>query len=157
MTVVEEQKLKKCPFCQFVNVYEDIITHHIKFTDDAAHTGIEVDNLDKSSYVIAESKPKPSQYGPYIRTEDLPLPWINCLWCGYRDKIAFDLSLHFLEEHLEELLAIPITRRERLAAKTLSGDWFARFESPMEYRLDKALGMAWQTEVRLTGGLGNGR
>jgi hypothetical protein len=41
-------------------------------------------------------------------------------------------------------MSIPITRRERLAAKALFGDWFSRFESPMEYRLDKALGMAYE-------------
>jgi hypothetical protein len=121
-----------------------MITHHIKFTDDADHIAVDIEKLDKSSYVIVETNPKPSQYGPYIKTEDLPLPWIYCLWCSYRDKIAFDLSLHFLEEHKEELLAIPITRRERLAAKALSGDWYTRFESPMEYRLDKAVGFAQQ-------------
>ena len=74
----------------------------------------------------------------------LKLPWNKCLWCNYRDKIEFDLSLHFLEEHRDKLLAIPITRRERSAPKALSPDWFTRFEDPMEYRLDKAVTMAKQ-------------
>ena len=39
-------------------------------------------------------------------------------------------------------MTIPITRQERLAAKVLSGDWFAKFERPMEFRLDKAVKMA---------------
>lgn len=110
--------LLKCPFCDFRNIYENTITHHIRWTGDAAHTGMHINKLDKSSYVVAE-KPKGSPYGQYFSRENLPLPWINCLWCDYRDKIAFDLSLHFLEEHKEELMAIPITRRERLASKVL--------------------------------------
>lgn len=83
-----------------------------------------------------------SGYGPYISKDALRLPWINCLWCDYRDKIEFDLSLHFLEKHKKELLAIPITRQERVAVKILSGDPFAFLEGPMEYRLDKAVAMA---------------
>jgi hypothetical protein len=69
------------------------------------------------------------------------------MWCDYQDKIEFDLSLHFLKEHKDKLSAIPITRRERLAAKLLSNDWFARFESPMEYRLDKAIMMAKRSTI----------
>ncbi|HEY7111099.1 MAG TPA: hypothetical protein VH415_16855 [Nitrososphaeraceae archaeon] len=144
MTVVEHLRVKKCPFCDFVNIHEDTITHHIRYTKDADHFGVDVEKLDKSSYNLVNTKLKRSPYEPYIRTEDLPLPWINCLWCDYRDKIKFDLSLHFLEDHKDELLAIPITRKQRLAAKALAGDWYSRFESPMEYRLDKAVGMAYQ-------------
>ena len=64
------------------------------------------------------------------------------MWCDFRDKIDFDLSLHFLEQHKKKLLAIPITNRGRKAAKILAGDGFAIFEAPMEYRLDKAVDMA---------------
>jgi hypothetical protein len=136
------ERLLKCPFCNFQSIHEDTITHHIRYTNDPKHD-VDIDQLDNTHYIVSRAI-KESPYGPYVRTEDLPLPWINCLWCDHGDKIAFDLSLHFLEEHLEELLAIPITRRERLAAKALRGDWYARFESPMEYRLDKAVRMACQ-------------
>lgn len=154
MTVVDEEerkrqqqrkKLKKCPFCNFINIHEDTITHHIKFTDDPAHKGIDVDKLDKSSYIIVERKPKPSPYGPYIRTEDLPLPWINCLWCDYKRKIAFDLSLHFLQEHREELLAIPVYSRDRKITKDLLDEparFDSKFEWAMEFRVDVAVEMA---------------
>lgn len=79
---------------------------------------------------------------PFSGKEPIRLPWIQCLYCNCKEKIEFDLSLHFLEEHTEELLAIPITRRERLAAKALSGHPFAFLESPIEYRLDKAVRIA---------------
>jgi hypothetical protein len=125
-------RLLKCPFCKsFRNIYVLEMNHHILFT----HPG--------RSCSVSAYYPKDVQgYGHYITKEEIKLPWINCLWCDHRDKIEFDLSLHFLEEHKKELLAIPITQKERLAAKALSGDWYARFESPMEYRLDKAVKLA---------------
>jgi hypothetical protein len=131
--------LLKCPFCKsFRNVYVLEMNHHVKFT----HPG--------RSYRVSDFYPKDVQgsspYSPYILKEEIKLPWINCLWCNYRDKIEFDLSLHFLEEHKEGLLAIPITRRERLAAKALIRDpcarFFSKFETPMEFRLDKAVKVA---------------
>jgi sarcosine oxidase delta subunit len=138
------ERLLKCPFCNFRNIHEDTITHHIRYTNDAKHD-VDISQLDKSRYIVTRMLIE-SPYGPYVRKEDLPLPWIRCLWCNYRDKIEFDLSLHFLEEHKKQLLAIPITRRERLAAKALIKDprarFFAKFESPMEYRLDKAVKLA---------------
>ena len=54
-----------------------------------------------------------SPYGPYISKEDLPLPWIICLWCSYRDKIEFDLSLHFLAEHKKEVMKLKISFEDR--------------------------------------------
>ena len=120
-----------------------MITHHIEFTKDANHN-VDLKRIDKSRYIVTGSETSP--YGPYVSKVNLPLPWINCLWCDYRDKNKFDLLLHFLEEHKDELLAIPITSQERLAAKALIQDprarFFAKFGSPMEYRLDKAVGMA---------------
>jgi hypothetical protein len=127
--------LLKCPFCKsFRNIYVVEMNHHVQFT----HPG--------RNYRVSDFYPKgvqgSSAYSPYITKEEIKLPWTNCLWCNYRDKIQFDLSLHFLEEHKKELLAIPIIRRERLAAKILSGDRFAFLESPIEYRLDKAVKLA---------------
>ena len=113
---------------------------------DSQHKDVDIEQLDKSSYIVTRVTKKESPYGPYISKEDIKLPWIRCLWCSYRDKIEFDLSLHFLEEHKKELLAIPITSKERLATKALIKDprarFFAKFEGPMEYRLDKAIKMA---------------
>ncbi len=134
--------LLKCPFCNFRNIHEDTITHHIRFTDDTQHKDVDIEQLDKGRYIVSRVTKKESPYGPYVSKEEIPLPWVKCLWCDYRDKIDFDLSLHFLEQHKKKLLAIPITNRERKAAKILAGDWFAIFESPMEYRLDKAVNMA---------------
>jgi hypothetical protein len=130
--------LYRCPICKkFRNIYINEIEHHIEFT----HPG--------KSYNVSDFYQKvhsTSPYGPYISKEELECYWIKCLWCNYKDKIEFDLSFHFLEEHKTELMTIPITRRERLAAKALIKDpcarFFAKFESPMEYRLDKAVRMA---------------
>jgi hypothetical protein len=85
-----------------------------------------------------------SPYGHYISKEDLPLPWITCLWC-YRDKIEFDLSLHFLEEHKKELLKLPISFKDRRRVFSLlesSLSFFVKLEPLIEFKLDVAVEMA---------------
>jgi len=42
----------KCPFCSFRNIHEDTITHHIKFTKDKQHENIQLETLDKSTYIV---------------------------------------------------------------------------------------------------------
>ena len=130
----------KCPFCSFINIHQDTIKHHIRWTRDKNH----VDSIHVRSNFshIVTRQPNSSPYGPYIRKDELKLPWINCLFCDYRDKIEFDLSLHMLEFHREDLLRLPIYRRERKAEKKMSGNFYALFEVPMEYRLDRAVEMA---------------
>lgn len=87
-------------------------------------------------------KIKTSPYGPYVRTEDLPLVWIQCLWCKYRNKIEFNLSLHMLERHREKLSQLPVYSSHRKRTKAMSGNFFARFEGAIEFRLDVAVEMA---------------
>jgi hypothetical protein len=131
-------RLLKCPICNFSNIYESEIDHHITFTDDIRHN-VDVRQIDKITYVITGSNTSP--YEPLGKAA-LNLPWRYCLFCDCREKVEFNLSLHMLEEHHQELLQIPITRQERKTAKIISGDFFARFERAIEYRLDKAVGMA---------------
>ena len=86
-----------------------------------------------------------SPYGPYIRKEDLPLPWITCLWCSYRDKIEWDLSLHFIEEHKSKVLKLPIgfeDRRRVFSRLEPSIRFFSKFEPLIEFKLDVAVEMA---------------
>ena len=86
-----------------------------------------------------------SPYGPYISKEDLPLPWIICLWCSYRDKIEFDLSLHFLAEHKKEVMKLKISFEDRKRVLSLlepSLSFFAKFEPLIEFKLDVAVEMA---------------
>jgi hypothetical protein len=42
------------------------------------------------------------------RKSILKLPEIPCAWCNYKDPIEFDLSLHLVANHKEELLKLPI-------------------------------------------------
>jgi len=95
--------LLKCPFCNFRNIHEDTILHHIRWNDNSAHW-VDVEKVDTNSFFIHNNKnrKKQSRYH-YERKEDLSLPWIKCLWCDYQDKIVRDLERHFLENHRREL------------------------------------------------------
>ena len=138
------ERFLKCSYCDLSSIHGDAIAH-IQSNDDVKHD-LDLNQLD---YIVSIAS-KQSPYGPCLSIAELKLPWIKCLWCDYRDKIEFDLSLHFLEKHKNELMTIPITRQERLAAKVLSGDWFAKFERPMEFRLDKAVKMAREKSGELS-------
>jgi hypothetical protein len=43
----------KCPYCDFVNVHEDTIMHHIKYTEDDLHN-VEVEKVEKPILVIID-------------------------------------------------------------------------------------------------------
>jgi hypothetical protein len=81
--------LLKCPYCKFRNIHEDTIIHHIKWNDNVVHQ-VNIDQINKNQFfVIKQNKPESK--------EDLPLPWIKCLWCDYKDKVERDLEWHILE------------------------------------------------------------
>jgi hypothetical protein len=130
--------LLKCPFCNLLpNIHVEVIENHIRLTHP------------KRSSRVSDYYPKgvrgSSPYSPYITKEEIKLPWINCLWCNYRDKIQFDLSLHFLEDHKSELVAIPISTRDRKLTKSLldpEPGFHSKFEAAIEFRLDVAIEMA---------------
>lgn len=133
-------RLLKCPFCNFKNIHEDTITHHIRYKDDAKHW-IDLPKLDKSKYIVVSRKQ--SHYGPYLSKQELPLPSINCLWCGYTDKIERDLQWHFLENHRNRLYReIILTSVERKRASR--NDHFLFLYNSIEYILEKAVKIAKQ-------------
>jgi hypothetical protein len=138
------RRLLKCSFCSFQNIHEDTIIHHIKFTDDAQHNAADIEQRDKSQYVVTKVTKK-SPYGSYLSKAELNVPWIRCLFCNYRDKIAFDLSLHILEVHKQKLLQVPISAKYRTETNQIKepyARYFSKFEGSMEFRLDIAIEMA---------------
>jgi len=131
-------RLLKCPFCNFRNIHEDTITHHIRYKDDTKHW-VDLDKLDKKMYF--EACKKESSYGTYSSKENLPLPGIRCLWCNYRDKIEHDLEWHFLENHRIQLYReIRVTSEERKIA--WRNDPFSSMYDKIEYLLEKAVELA---------------
>jgi hypothetical protein len=100
------------------------------------------DKYTKNSKVIVHCL---SNYDLCIPKKEIKSPWIKCLWCSYCDKIEFDMSLHFLENHRYKLLQIPIRPRDRKKTKSLlepNFRFYSRFEPPIEFRLDVAVEMA---------------
>lgn len=125
--------LLKCPFCNLLrNIHVDVIKQHIRID----HPGKSYHVLDFYPKVIRYTSPS----GPNITKEEINVPWIRCLFCRYRDKIDFDLSLHMLEEHKRKLLQLEISYQDH--SKLLQSDPFARFFGRIEYRLDKAVEIA---------------
>jgi hypothetical protein len=125
--------LLKCPFCNSLrNIHVDVIEQHVRID----HPG--------KSYHVSDFYPKviryTSPYGPSIAKEDLNLPWIRCFFCGYRDKIEFDLSLHLIEVHKQKLIQLEISYQDH--SKLLQSDPFPRCYGRIEYRLDKAVEIA---------------
>jgi hypothetical protein len=133
-------QLLRCPFCNFTNIHVDTITHHIRYRDDAKHW-VDIEKLDKKMYFVTYRKQSP--YGPYLSKQELPLPWIKCLWCSYTDRIERDLEWHFLENHRIELYReIRVTSVERKRASR--NDPFSFMCDKMEYILEKAVKLAKQ-------------
>lgn len=125
--------LLKCPFCNFLhNIHVDVIKQHIQID----HPGKSYSVSDFYPTIIRHT----SSYGPYASKEAIKHPWIRCLFCRYRDKIEFDLSLHILEEHKQKILQLEISYEEH--SRLLHSDPFAKFYGRLEYRLDKAVEIA---------------
>lgn len=126
-------RLLKCPFCNFANIYEDAIDHHIQYTHF-----LDPDTQVKARYTASRSK----WHDASQDKENLSLPWIRCLFCNYKDKIEWDLAQHVFERHRAKVVALPIYSKDRKYTKALSGDFYARFESAIEFRLDLILEMS---------------
>jgi hypothetical protein len=125
--------LLKCPLCNSLrNIHVDVIEQHIRID----HTGKRYQVSDFYPKVIRYTSP----FGTNITKEEIKLPWISCLFCSYRDKNEFDLSLHMLESHKRKLLHLQISYRDH--ANLRQSDPFARFSARIEYRLDKAVEVA---------------
>ena len=128
--------LLKCPFCSFKNIHEEEITHHIRYKEDAKHN-VDVDKIDKKKYIVTK-KEKESRYH-YESKEDLPLPYVKCLWCDYRDKVERDLEYHFLEKHKDRLYKMKASPQERRQDRVWTQDPFSWMYDDIEYRLYKAI------------------
>jgi len=89
----ESIPLLKCPNCSFKNIHEEEIWHHLGWKHHQA-IWIDMKKLDRNDFFIP--KGNHSKYN-YETKEDLPLPWLKCLWCDYKDKVERDLERHILD------------------------------------------------------------
>jgi hypothetical protein len=132
--------LLKCPFCNFKNIYEDEIKHHIRYKDDTRHK-VDADKIDRKTYFVTMKKSNKQ----HIRKEHLPdsiWPWIKCLWCDYRDKLPRDLEWHFIEEHKDRLYRIKIESNERASDAEWTQNPYLWMYSNLEYILSKLAELA---------------
>ena len=89
----ESIPLLKCPNCSFKNIHEEEIWHHLGWKHHQA-IWIDMKKVDRNDFF--NPKDNQSKYN-YETKEDLPLPWIKCPWCDYKDKVERDLEWHILE------------------------------------------------------------
>lgn len=73
-------------------------------------------------------------------SDNLPLPWIRCLWCSYQDKIERDLSWHFYDRHKYQLYKLEVTQQE--IENDRARDPFYFLYDSIEHNIDKALRLA---------------
>jgi hypothetical protein len=45
----------KCPYCNFRNIHEYEITHHIKYNNDPSHE-VDVNKLDKHTFIVTKKQ-----------------------------------------------------------------------------------------------------
>jgi hypothetical protein len=63
---------------------------------------------DASDANDATSRKTETNHKAITKAEEVGLPEIPCLYCNFKDPIAFDLSLHYLEKHRYQLIRLPI-------------------------------------------------
>jgi len=149
-------RLYKCPFCDFKNIHEDEITHHIRYNEDSNHN-VDVDKLDKKLFIV--TRRKESRYTDK-KKEDLPLPWIKCPYCNYRDKVQRDVEWHIIENKkcrnklykmkitvgIEQYLIDDSIHIEEVPERLIDPEWtkdpFSWTYDDLEYRLYKAMKLA---------------
>lgn len=140
----ESVPLLKCPYCKFRSIHQDVILHHILWKDDIPHQ-VDITRVDKNRFFIPKSKRQDAK-------EDLPLPWIKCPWCDYKDKIERDLEWHFIQSKCRiRLYKMKVEPYELSEEYTISPgdrlkDWewntnrFSEYNT--EYRVKKAMELA---------------
>jgi hypothetical protein len=79
-------------------------TNQLKLYSNTPYTSLKSDASDASD---ASNATKPSQ-NQKTKAEQVGLPEIPCTFCDYKDPIEFDLSLHYLEKHRQNLIRLPI-------------------------------------------------
>ena len=79
-------------------------TNQPKIYPNTPYTCLKSDASDASD---ASSATEPSQ-NQKTKAEQVGLPEIPCTFCDYKDPIEFDLSLHYLEKHRQNLIRLPI-------------------------------------------------
>lgn len=102
------------------------------------NTRLNIGKIDKNSFIV----PKWESHYHYENKEDLPLPWIKCLWCDYKDKVESDLGHHFEDKHRESLNQIRVTPEIRQSDPDWTRDPFSWMYSNLDYRVYKALKLA---------------
>ena len=129
--------LLKCPYCNFRNIHEETIRHHIQCNNQDSHKRVDADKIDKNELYVIKNRKK-SRYH-YEAKEDYGLPSIKCLWCDYSDKVERDLEYHFLEKHKYRLYKMKASPHERRQNPIWTQDPFSWMYDDIEYRLYKAI------------------
>jgi hypothetical protein len=74
----------------------------IKLYSKMPYRHLECDACDASD-ANATSRKTETNHKAITKAEEVGLPEIPCLYCNFKDPIAFDLSLHYLEKHRYQL------------------------------------------------------
>jgi DNA-directed RNA polymerase subunit RPC12/RpoP len=83
------------------------ITNQIKLYSNSPYTPSKSDASDASDAltITATTQPIPKAQS---KAEQVGLPELPCIYCEYSDCIEFDLSLHYIEKHRQNLVRLPI-------------------------------------------------
>jgi hypothetical protein len=83
-------------------------SNQIQLYSNMPYRHLKCDACDASDATDAISKRTETNHKAKTKAEEVGLPEIPCMFCGYKDPIEFDLSLHYLEKHRQDLIRLPI-------------------------------------------------
>lgn len=80
----------------------------IKLYSKMPYRHLKCDACDASDATDATSRKTETNHKAKTKAEEVGLPEIPCIYCNFKDPIAFDLSLHYIEKHRYQLIRLPI-------------------------------------------------
>jgi hypothetical protein len=80
----------------------------VELYSNNAYTPLKSDASDASDASTTSHKVLNANYNKKTKAEQVGSPDIPCIYCDFKDPLEFDLSLHYLEKHRQNLIRLPI-------------------------------------------------
>ena len=83
-------------------------TSQIELSSNKPYRHLKCDACDASDATDTTSRKTEINHKAKTKAEEVGLLEIPCIYCDFKDPIAFDLSLHYIEKHRYQLIRLPL-------------------------------------------------